>query len=220
MILKLKPIKKLKTTQLLRPRLKTMKRPELLLRQPLLKKHRKKLISKKNSLPPMDSSTTKTEPSKTQLTAELLVVPIISLKPRIKLLVAKRTNITSMLSTTIKKVRRQKRSNLPKNSKRRSIMPRVLLGLKRMSQNLKTPSNNTSIKVIIKKELTTRKSIINTKRSMLNLHTLFIRSIKRLVRNNTSTTRKNIMLRSMRDTTSKKKQRKLTITRRNQSPFK
>ena len=52
----------------------------------------------------MDSSTTKTEPSKTQLTAELIAVPIISLKPRIKLLVAKRTNITSMRGGMVRAV--------------------------------------------------------------------------------------------------------------------
>jgi hypothetical protein len=112
-----------------------------------------------------------------------------------------------------------KRRNSPKNSKRRSTTPRVSLhGSKRTSQNPKRPSNIISIKLIIKKPLsTTRKFITNTK-SMP--HTLFIRSLRNRKLKPTSTTRKNIMPRSTRATTPKKKERKLTITRRSQLLFK
>ena len=168
----------------------------------------------------MDSSTTKTEAKLTQLTAELLAVPM-SL-PKLELPMATTTSITpSMLSTTINKLRRPmlKRRNSPKNSKRRSTTPRVSLhGSKRTSQNPKRPSNIISIKLIIKKPLsTTRKFITNTK-SMP--HTLFIRSLRNRKLKPTSTTRKNIMPRSTRATTPKKKERKLTITRRSQLLFK
>lgn len=172
----------------------------MLRKQPLLKRQKMKLNSKKNSVQSMDSSTTKTDPNKT-LKAKLSTVSINSLNIKEFTAITTKTNImfTPMLSNTIIPLRRleQKRKNSPKNSKRRTITPKVLLnGSKVRNQNPITPSN-ISIKAIINMPpSTTKKFIINTK-SMV--HTLFIRPI----RNNTKSTRKNIMLRSMRATFTK-----------------
>ena len=107
-ILLLKPMPRKRRSKLPSRPLNLMRRLELEKKQPLLKRKN----YKKNSVLPMDSFTTKTEPLKIHLTAELLAEPINSLK----VLTAITTNIITE-STIIKKHKKleTKRKNSPMN---------------------------------------------------------------------------------------------------------